>query len=477
MSDKKKTDEIKLVDAEKAELKVNYCIPNWLREEQMRNSCARFSSRLTPSAELRKEPIAIVCFGPSLNDTWEEIKKFKYILTCSGSHGYLRRKGLTPTWHMEVDPRAHKIELIGDDISPETEFLMASCVNPKVFDHLEKSQAKLTLWHTYSGEPAATMPLVYPRGEWVSTGGANVGLRAFVIARMLGFTDLHVFGMDGSFPPEVGGLKHASHHPNVAKKYILAEYKGKKYATTTAFLECARGTFHELKILTDVNVKFYGEGLIQEMAKDKLPELKKKEKADIAFFLAPTISAEYVEQNKKLHETTPTYGVSAVRHVEAIKKMYTAVKATSLLDYGCGKGLLAKNLDFPIWEYDPAIEGKDKAPRPADLVVCIDVLEHIEPQFIDATLVDISRCIKKVGYFVINMEPSIKTLPDGRNTHLLQKDKVWWREKLTKYFEVPERGFMIKKGELHVVVTPKHGAKTYRQSFSLKEDKCPSSVT
>jgi hypothetical protein len=459
--------EIKRVDAVTAELKVQYCIPNWLRDEQIKMSCERFAERLKPEP-IREDEIALVCFGPSLNKSWEYIKKFKYVMSCSGSHKFLVDREITPTYHVEVDPRAHKIELIGDKISKDTKFLMASCVHPAVFDHLVKHEANIILWHTYSGEDKRQIPLIYPRGEWVSTGGANVGLRALVLCRMLGFRKIHMFGMDGSW--EKDSTSHAAHHPNQQKKHIIAEFDGKEYQTTTAFLECARGTLHELEQLPDVEVTFYGSGLIQDMVKKQLPEMKKKKKSTIAFYVANTISEEYREQNRLLHHTNPTYGVSALGYVDTIKKLYEVTEAKSILDYGCGKGLLAKNLDFPIFEYDPAIPGKEGSPRAADLVVCIDTLEHIEPDYLSAVLTDLCRCTLKVGYFVIGTGAAVKTLPDGRNTHLIQEGKEWWTEKLSKYFIIPENGMKEKNGKLHVIVSTDGKIESGAEKFIIEQE-------
>lgn len=448
--------EIKTVDVETAELKVKYCVPDWLRDQQIRMSVKRFPNRFSPVKEIRTEPIAVVCFGPTLNDTWEEIKKFKYSMSCSGSHKYLRDKGLTPNWHCEVDPRDHKVKLLGDDISSETNFLMASCCHPLVFDHLEKHNARITLWHTYSGESQSRVPEVFPRGDWIITGGANVGLRALVLARMLGFLDIHVLGMDGSFPEN--GNKHAAEHPNQAKGHILAEFEGRKFATTTAFLECARTTFHEIAMLTDVKLTFYGDGLIQYMAQKKIGDkgdIERKKKSKIAFFSSETISAGYVQQNKILHAKNPMYGTSALNYLKTVLDLYEKTGSKSILDYGSGKGLLAKNIPFPIWEYDPAIEGKDWPPRPSDLVVALDVLEHVEPDYLDSTLADIARCTQKVGYFVINTVASSKKLQDGRNAHLIQKGKDWWTPKLSKHFAIPKNGIMMQKHLIHAIVGPK----------------------
>ena len=461
--------EKKKVDALEAKLEVTYCIPEWLRDEQVKMSCARFPGRIQIAKEFQTEPVALVCFGTSLNKSWEHLKEFKNIMTCSGSHKFLRDRGLTPTWHVEVDPRDHKIKLVGDDISPDTEFLIASCCHPKYFDHLVAHNAKITLWHTYSGEKIEKMPMVYPRGEWVSTGGANVGLRALVLCRMLGFRNIHMFGMDGSFPEE--GLRHAAEHPNTPKEYILANFEGKDYPTTTAFLECARGTLHELEMLPDVNVTFYGSGLIQDMVKAKQGSMNPKKKSSIAFYVTRTISTEYVIQNKLMHNNNALYGVSALGHIEVVKKLYTETESKSLLDYGCGKGMLAKNLDFPIWEYDPAIEGKDGPARPSDLVVCIDTLEHIEPEYLYSTLSDLARCTLKVGYLVICTTAASKTLPDGRNTHLIQKGKEWWTEKLKKFFIVPDDGVKEKGHQLHIIVAPK-GAKGGIEQMVIKKEEC-----
>jgi 2-polyprenyl-3-methyl-5-hydroxy-6-metoxy-1,4-benzoquinol methylase len=183
--------------------------------------------------------------------------------------------------------------------------------------------------------------------------------------------------------------------------------------------------------------------------------IKRKHKSGIAFYNPQVISSDYVAQNRELHDKNSSYGVSVMRHLDTIKKLYEKIEARSLLDYGCGKGLLAKNLDFPIWEYDPAIVEKSANPRPADLVVCVDVLEHIEPEYLNSVLEDIRRCVKKVGYLVISTIPAKKFLPDGRNTHLIQENKDWWVNKLSHYFLVPPNGVFDKKNEIHIVVSPK----------------------
>lgn len=165
-----------------------------------------------------------------------------------------------------------------------------------------------------------------------------------------------------------------------------------------------------------------------------------------------TISAEYRELNKRLHVDNLAYGVGGGKHARTVMELKKKLETKSVLDYGCGKGFLAKSLPFPIWEYDPAIEGKDESPRPADLVVCTDVLEHIEPELLDFVLDDLRRVTRKIGFFVIHTGASMKTLADGRNTHLIQQPREWWERALARYFRVAQ--IQQAGPELYCVVAP-----------------------
>lgn len=421
---------------------VKYCIPQWLRDEQIKLSLGRISGRIQQHSD-RTEPIAIVGFGPSLNDTWEDIQKFRYVMSCSGSHKFLLERGIIPTWHVEVDPREHKVELLGPP-HHDVEYLIASCCHPKVFDHLFGMNVKL--WHVFSADDESMRLL--PRGEWALTGGSNVGLRALTIARFLGFKDFHIFGMDGS-SGESG--KHAAAHPNQPKKFDKVEYDGVMYETSPAFLECARQTFHELDELGDITVKFYGEGLIQAMAKNW--ERKPPKTGSIAVNRPELISAAYLEMNKELHETNLSYGIGGNRHVDMVLQLVQATGVKSVLDYGCGKGYLAKALPFPIWEYDPAIPGKAESPRKADLVVCTDVLEHVEVDKLAFVLDDIRRCMDKIGYFTISTASAQKTFPNGKNTHLIQQNERWWKKTLKNFFDIGK--VINEKSYLKIVVGTK----------------------
>lgn len=426
--------------------KVEYCVPIWVRDEQIKQAISRPVARLQPTQIKQTEPIACVGFGPSLNDTWEQLKSFKYIMSCSGSHKFLVERGIIPTHHVEVDPRPHKVDLIGTP-QKDTMYLISSACHPKVFDHLADSN--VVLWHIFDSSEESHR--ILPTNEWAITGGCSVGVRMLTLSRFLGFTDLHIFGMDGNESETYG--KHASSHPMQPAGHAEVEVHGRKFKTTSSMFTVAQGIWHELDILHDCTAKFYGDGLIQHMAKFYERKPIDSRAKHIAVSKAELISASYRDLNRQLHHSNIAYGVGGGKHAKIVMDMAEKIKTTSILDYGCGKGYLAKEIPFPIWEYDPAIPGKDETPRAADLVVCTDVLEHVEPDKILDVLSDLKRVTKTVGYFTIHTGPAQKTLPDGRNTHLIQKHKQWWKNRLKLFFTV---SMMKEVGpELHVVVAPK----------------------
>lgn len=142
------------------------------------------------------------------------------------------------------------------------------------------------------------------------------------------------------------------------------------------------------------------------------------------------ISDKYREQQQKLHELS--YGVSGGKYATEVANAGYG----DILDYGCGKRMLEKSLGFKIHNYDPCIEGLEENNTPHDFVYCGDVLEHIEPDCLDYVLADIRRCMKVKGLLVISTVKASKTLPDGRNAHLIIKPADWWRERLVEYFTI-----------------------------------------
>ena len=167
------------------------------------------------------------------------------------------------------------------------------------------------------------------------------------------------------------------------------------------------------------------------------------------------ISKEYQEQNSKAHSEDTEWGTTAYRFADLVRELSNQIKAESILDYGAGKQTLRGALPgMNIHSYDPCIKEISKSPGRHDLVCCIDVLEHVEPDCLDEVLDDLKRVTKKMGFFLISTVPAKKHLPDGRNAHLIVEDEKFWLPKLLARFG---RGMVRNEGNgLVVFVNAEH---------------------
>ena len=225
----------------------------------------RISGRIKiEKGEPSDEPIAVVAFGPSVKETWKQVKDFKTVYTCSGAHKFLIERGIVPTYHVDSDPRAYKADILGEP-HPDVEYLISSICHPTYFDKLELHHAKVKLWHMLFLEPEIFQ--YYPKWEWIMTGGHTVGPRTIKLARMMGYANLHMFGFDGS----ANGETHATPHPNPPSDLEWMQHEGGRFKTNANWEDHAKILFQELDRMDDIKYKFYGKGLIQEMAKRHIP--------------------------------------------------------------------------------------------------------------------------------------------------------------------------------------------------------------
>lgn len=155
------------------------------------------------------------------------------------------------------------------------------------------------------------------------------------------------------------------------------------------------------------------------------------------YTLGDLASEGYRKQLSALH-ASQKWGGDGAKHTAAVLAFADALGAVTILDYGCGRGMLALSIaPRRVSEYDPGIPGKDGMPKPCDLVVCTDVLEHVEPDKIDAVLDHLRRLSGKGTYVVAATREANAVLPDGRNAHLTVRDGSWWIEK------IEQAGFVI----------------------------------
>jgi Methyltransferase domain len=149
------------------------------------------------------------------------------------------------------------------------------------------------------------------------------------------------------------------------------------------------------------------------------------------------ITHEYKEQCRLLHEKQSwgNHGWKALPQVLSMILQFRR-RNPSVLDFGAGERTLENTAKWAmphlkVTSYDPGMPGIDKLPEGNwDFTVCTDVLEHIEPEFLEKTLDLIYERTECAAYFIIATSKAKAILPDGRNAHLIIRPHEWWTSQL-----------------------------------------------
>ena len=169
-----------------------------------------------------------------------------------------------------------------------------------------------------------------------------------------------------------------------------------------------------------------------------------------------TISKEYSTLMSQMHSDKVNFG-GDIKAFRVIDRLIIKYKIKSIIDYGCGKGDLMFNIreKYPkieVFGFDPG--NPDFAILPTkqyQMIITSDVMEHIEPRFLNNVLEHINSLFTDIGYFYIATSPSKKDLSNGRNAHLIVAGPDYWREKIEKkidgkiiWEDIVERSFTSK---------------------------------
>lgn len=168
------------------------------------------------------------------------------------------------------------------------------------------------------------------------------------------------------------------------------------------------------------------------------------------------ISESYRELNSALHAERPDYGIGGHRWAGLVQTLARRLGTFDVLDYGCGKATLAAALPsyFNVRCYDPAMPEHATEPEPADLVICTDVLEHIEPECLPSVLAHLAATTRLECFVNISTRPAVKVLRDGRNAHLSLHPPREWLQMLVKRFDVREWRVDPDASEVNAILWP-----------------------
>jgi len=146
-------------------------------------------------------------------------------------------------------------------------------------------------------------------------------------------------------------------------------------------------------------------------------------------------------------EPHPFEGRALIKHIPAITDLVKATGATSVLDYGSGKGgsynpLPGADPDGPMRCRDewPGVEVRCYEPahppfaelgdESHDGVVSVDVIEHATPFDVPWIIEEMFSKARKFVYISTASYPAAKVLPDGQNAHATVEPVYWWHTQM-----------------------------------------------
>tara|TARA_Y100001970_G_scaffold283604_1_gene399212 strand:- start:33357 stop:34019 length:663 start_codon:yes stop_codon:yes gene_type:complete len=134
-------------------------------------------------------------------------------------------------------------------------------------------------------------------------------------------------------------------------------------------------------------------------------------------------------------------GKATMVFAKIIKKIIEANKINNVLDYGSGKGdryfkkSYFGNEEYPplneFWNieptlYDPGVPHPKPQKKDFDMVISIDVLEHIPLDDLGWVINEIFDFANKIVFINVACYPAERTFEDGTNVHVSLYHPMWW---------------------------------------------------
>jgi len=400
----------------------------------------------------------MVCGGPSLVDHLEEVRSKanqpdRYLVVCSNmTGGWLLEHGITPHAHFIIDPQEKKqFDVAAGATHQDTQYWINAACHPNVFSTLQAQSIKPYIFladFDAEGKAIQAVKDALPAGRtgmMAIQGGTMAGLRAINLADALGFRKMEYYGFDATVLVKDGRAAPYAYEKKRGEAIIEVQCDRceAKFDTTLVFQKQVNEFIKWRAMLPWIDIKIIGGGLIAHYQKH-IEELESQ--VEHATYL---FTDEYAALQRELH-AGGNYGVTGSQYTpsifHAICQLAKRHGAISVLDYGSAAGNTFAALQQQYWlppgvvfhYYDPFIPEHSQTPEVVDLVICADVMEHVEPQCTRAVLDHIARITRRLVFFSIALTPAGKVMSDGRNAHINLRSQEFWLREIQRRFVISE---------------------------------------
>lgn len=203
--------------------------------------------------------VAVICGNaPSLADTLDEIRAINgTVFACNHAANFLIENGIGVDYQVILDSNPATLNELADAKA----HLFASAVDPVLFE--KKPDA--ILWHTHTEDRwiDKLIPKDHPPFTYVG-GSSSVSVYTMSLCHVMGFREIHMFGVDSSYKGEQSHAK-GDNAAGVIPVNVRVGYA--VYKTNTGLKEQARHILQMIDLFKQNNCKVFvhGSGLLPSL--------------------------------------------------------------------------------------------------------------------------------------------------------------------------------------------------------------------
>jgi hypothetical protein len=399
---------------------------------QIRASKERGGKWLESLTPANGRTLLIAGSGPSAWKALESINGIECdVMALNGAYAALIDRGYpVPKFYAQLDARQVNVNFLRD-ARKETQYLLASQVHPDTFDLLRDFD--VTTFHLNT----ETEQQVFggTEGLFYGSAGGTIGSTALALAATLGYRHLVLVGYDSSFD---NGKSHlVPQSQNDGQRTLEVEFNGKWYKTTPTLAGQVNEFFPWNQALhntfPDIVVDLAGEGLFYDFVE-----------YNTGFPPCITTREQELARYPAIYAEDPEYRCTLPRLdglMEAFLEIPEPRETLTYLDISCGRGEsldLATRMGFADvrgTETVPAlIAARDNvtsavlpdtglAPKCADVVCLIEVIEHLVPDDVEPALRELERLARK---YVLVSAATFPSWRNGANLHPSARTEEEW---------------------------------------------------
>lgn len=217
------------------------------------------------------QKVCLVGSGPSLDSTLLELRNLVWegakVVAMNGSYEWLLAHNIKPSVMVMIDGREFNSRFLTQPV-PGCRYMLASQCHPSTFDKV-RDWPEVYVWHCFAGHDKDEREMLdsYYIGQWqLVPGGSTVGLRSIALMRLMGFTNMELFGMDSCF---MDGSGHALSQPEndtddhtavqcADRQFVCSAWMASQYLE---FLEMVNANGEQF------NIRVHGDGLLAHAVK------------------------------------------------------------------------------------------------------------------------------------------------------------------------------------------------------------------